>query len=452
MTGLLSLASAGCRSYAPEPPDLEAHHAAWLERSLAGAEVPAFAETLRRAPALPAESDPAGRFTATDAEVVALVFNADLRLARARAGVTRATRDHAGRWSDPVLSVIPERLLSGGPHPWSVAASIGLTLPVSGRLAIERRRADAAHLATLLAIVELEWQVRMDVRRAWIAWSAAAIARHETREFLDRFEEITRLVARMEDVGELAPMLGRPFRIELARRRNALLMLESAVEERALALRRVLGLAPSAPLAAVPEVAVTVMTPGAADAAERIRTHNPRLRTLLAAHAAAERTLELAIRGQYPDLVIGPGYSRDDGADHVMLGLSLPIPIFNRNRQQIAEALAGRAEAAVLAETTYEALLHDYALAGIRLASVDAQHTRLIEAILPMVERQYVDARRSAELGEVDTLLLLDTLSRHLDAKLDLVDLEARRSREVIRMLELLGPPEVDQVEGVDHD
>lgn len=452
MTALLPLASAGCRSYAPEPPDLEAHHAAWLERSPTSGEVLAFAETLRRAPAPPAASDPAGRLTASDAEVVALVFNADLRAARARAGVTRATRDHAGRWSDPVLSVIPERLLSGGPHPWSVAASIGLTLPVSGRLAIERRRADAAHLATLLAVVELEWQIRMDVRRAWIAWSAAAIALHETRDFLDRFEEITRLVARMEDVGELAPMLGRPFRIEHARRRNALLALEAVVEERALALRRVLGLAPSAPLAAVPEVAFTVVTPGALDAAARIRAHHPRLRTLLAAHSAAERTLELAVRGQYPDLVIGPGYSRDDGADHVMLGLSLPIPIFHRNRQQIAEALAARAEAAVLVETTYEALLHDHALAGIRLASVDAQRARVIETILPLVERQSMDARRSAELGEVDTLLLLDTLSRSLDARLDLVDLEARRSHEAIRMAELLGPPEIDAVEGADHE
>jgi hypothetical protein len=62
------------------------------------------------------------------------------------------------------------------------------------------------------------------------------------------------------------------------------------------------------------------------------------------------------------------------------------------------------------------------------------------QSIIPLVDQQYADARRVAELGEVDTLLLLDTLRRQYEAKIELISLMSRRSLAAVRIAELLGP------------
>jgi hypothetical protein len=81
----------GCQSYAPKPPDLATYHAAWLERSPASAKVSAYAEQFARPTAAADESRSGDELSLAQAEMVALVFNPELRLARSRAGVTRAT-------------------------------------------------------------------------------------------------------------------------------------------------------------------------------------------------------------------------------------------------------------------------------------------------------------------------------------------------------------------------
>ncbi len=433
----------GCQSYAPKPPDLRAHHEAWIERHPSSDEVKRFADTLRKAGAAVATEPEDGQLTVDQAEIVALLFNADLRLARSRAGVAKASAEYAGLWDDPVLGVGLERMLSGGSHPWLAMTSVGFTLPISGRLEIEKQLAATAHHAALHAVYESEWQVRMDVHRAWIAWSAAMLKREVAAYFLEGLEGIVEIVTRMEQVGELARIQGRLFHIEHAQRRNQLREIELSIAERELALRQLLGLAPSAEIHLTAQISIeSPSIEGEPSAA--IRDRNPGLQTLLAEHQSSERALELAVRRQYPDLTIGPGHNYEDGTHRILLGFSLPLPILNRNRQQIAEVAAEREQAITIVETAYESLMLEYAMAEARLDATDEQHDRILMTIIPMVDQQYEEARRIAALGEVDTLLLLDTLRRQYESQIELIKLEATRATTIVRMRELLGPPEDD--------
>jgi outer membrane protein, heavy metal efflux system len=446
----IALHGVGCQSYAPKPADLGAHHAAWAKRE-PGEHVAALAAALRNGRVTMPASGPVDQLSLPEAELVALVFNPELRLARARAGVTLATLDHAGLWDDPVLSIVPERVLSGGPSMWNVLASVGLTLPLSGRLEVEKRRAGAQHHASLHAIVEQEWQVRADIRRIWVEWSAARLQREAAADFLERLDAVVRVVTRMQDVGELAPMHARVFLIEQVQRRNEARALDAALRGRAIALRQVMGLPPHASFEARPQIVLELAVTVDEDHAEVVRTRHPRIRTLLAEYDTAERALELAVRRQYPDVELGPGYSRDDGTNRVLLGVSLPIPVFNRNRQAIAEATAARDRALAEVETAYERLLTDLAVARVEFEAATEQVASMIDEVVPLVDRQYADARRVAELGEVDTLLLMDTLQRQYEARLKLIELEATRSLAGLRVIELLGPSEADGLPVCDH-
>ena len=70
------------------------------------------------------------------------------------------------------------------------------------------------------------------------------------------------------------------------------------------------------------------------------------IRRALAQYAAAEGDLQLEVAKQYPDIQIAPGYTFEERNNFFTLGLSITLPIFNRNQGPIAEAEAKRREAA----------------------------------------------------------------------------------------------------------
>lgn len=66
------------------------------------------------------------------------------------------------------------------------------------------------------------------------------------------------------------------------------------------------------------------------------------IRAALARYGAAEAKLRLEIARQYPDVVLSPGYSYDQGDKIWSLGLSTLLSLLNRNEGNIAEAEAQR--------------------------------------------------------------------------------------------------------------
>ena len=82
--------AAACQRYAPSPLDLQAHHARLLSREPARPDVVEFALRIGTASTGRTAYDPADGLSIPEAEVVALFFNPQLRLARERAKVPRA--------------------------------------------------------------------------------------------------------------------------------------------------------------------------------------------------------------------------------------------------------------------------------------------------------------------------------------------------------------------------
>src|SRR5690606_25335526 len=143
---------------------------------------------------------------------------------------------------------------------------------------------------------------------------------------------------------------------------------------------------------------------------------------------------------QYPDIVVGPGAGVEDGEERLLLGLALPIPIWNRNQRGVAIATAERALAAAAVETELERLSGRLARAQLQRDLAHAQRTALETDIIPLVEEQDAEARRIAELGQVDTLLLLENLTRLHETKSALIDARLAEARAALRLIELIGP------------
>ncbi|MDX2131286.1 MAG: TolC family protein [Planctomycetota bacterium] len=440
------LVAAGCRTYEPRPLDLDGARAAWLARSPSDNSVREFAASLARRPDDPT-FHPADGLTLGEGEVVALVFNADLRRARLEAGVIRATADHAGLWHDPVLGVDLERVVAngGGANPWVVAGTLGLTVPISGRLDAEKARAGAELAAELEEVAALEWATRAALRELWVEWSAASVRREVGARYVTALREVAGLAEAQESAGSLTRLEARAFRVELAAREADQIALDARARELEIQLRAMMGLAPGAAADLVPTVAFA-FSGGEDDDGLRtaLERSSPELASVRARYEAAEASLRTEVRKQYPDLVLGPGYGRDQGDDRVLLGLQVPVPLWNRNRQGVAEAEARRESARTRFETTYEHLASRLAVALVRHAAGRAQREWVESAVVPLADEQEADARRVAALGRVDTLLLLASLQAQHAARVRLIDARAAEAIGAIRVAELIGPPPVE--------
>ncbi|HYE02443.1 MAG TPA: TolC family protein [Phycisphaerales bacterium] len=437
----------GCRSYEPRPLDLPATRAAWLTRSPSDESVRQFAERLAQAegrgeePGGEAVFDLSDGLTLAEAEPVALLFNRELRLARLEADVARVSADHAGRWDDPVAGVDVERIVSGVPDPWVVAGTLGLTIPISGRLAAEKDRAGADHEAELRRLAAREWATRAALRERWIDWSAQAHRARLAHELVARLGGIAELARRQERAGVMSRVEAQVFGVELAGSEAELITARARLAELELQLRDILGLAPEAPVQLIESVAFTPRLTDPTSTREAMESGNPELAAARAEYEAAERALGLEVRKQYPDLTIGPGYGTDEGDERVLLGLQFPIPLWNRNRQSVAEATARREVARGRFESTYEHVASRLAIARARHEAGRAMRQAVEDRVAPLADEQDADVRRIAELGGVEALLLLQAVRSQSEAKLRLVDARAAEAIGAILLEELIGPP-----------
>ena len=163
----------GCQSYKPAPLDIAGFETSFDSRLINSEPVSDFTRRLHDAGEnVPAHFDPADGITYAEGEVLALFYNPDLRIARLEAGVSLATRENAGLWDDPVFGFDGAEIISPS-SPFEYGLMFNLTIPISGRLEVEKERANAAYEAQLRAVADAEWRTRAKLRRQWSIWTAA---------------------------------------------------------------------------------------------------------------------------------------------------------------------------------------------------------------------------------------------------------------------------------------
>lgn len=438
-------AAGGCTSYRSRPIDLAAYDARWAGVLGDHESLDRFAQQIGGPDAqAPASAD---GLTLAEARVVALVGNPALRRARLEAGVAVASAEFAGRWADPVLELGLMRNVDTGSDPWIVGGALGFTVPISGSLGAERDLADReANHAQLQAAVA-EWELLGQLDQHWIAWSATRQKASALAGYLDELDALVQTADRLAQAGEAAPTEARLLRIERVRRGIELSGLESAAAQQELTLLALMGLRPDVNV---------VLRPGLPDdravdpshlaaAVGRIETYYPPLLAELAAYDAAELALKREIRKQYPDLTIGPAYEEDEGQSRIGVGMSIPLPLINRNQRGIAEADTRRELARAEVERVYQQAVTALVSTSHRLESANARRDATVNALAPLVEEQVRELRELIELGEVDVLLLKDALLAVADARLAVIEARAEAAAASAALHRLVEPTQFEE-------
>ena len=435
---LAPLLLAACQRYTPAPLDLAGHRALMERRDATSADVAAYARELGSAASSADNYDPNDGLTLSEAEAVALFFNPQLRLARLRANVPRVGAAEAGRWEDPELQVDGERIVESVDEPWVLGAALSFTIPLSGRLGVEREQAWSQATVEKLRALVAERRVLAELRAEWIDWSAANERARLTGEVIGELNGLVDRADRLRQAGELDPVDARLLRLEAAKQTSRLQGYQASARTAELRLKARLGLAPSAAVKLIPSLAVPAVALPDEEDTDRLLAEQPRVRVARAEYEVAEKTLKLELKKQYPDLNLGGGFGTDEGTDRVLFGASLPLPIFNANRRAIAEAAANRDATRAAAEAEYEQLVGDVAVARAIVESADARLTYVQGELAPLADQQVQDVLRLGKVGDFNTLVLLEALTTAHEAKLEVMDARVAAGLSQVRLGTLL--------------
>lgn len=346
LLAVVALFGWGCAHFEPKPLDVAKTTGDFDERRLDALELRAFLETNLG----PVAAWPLPQWTFEQLALTALYYQPKLDVARAQLASARAAEITAGARPNPTVGVTPEYNFNAasGVSPWIATVQFGVPVETAGKRGHRIERAKQLSEASRFDLISAAWEVRSTVRAAWLELCDGV---QQTNLFVRQVESQQRVLAALElklNLGAATASDIAPVRVALARTRKDLADARGQIDEAQARLAAALAV----PLHSLPPPAMLAtdmsLRPALQNGEARRRALTARADMLaaLAGYAAVETALKLEIAKQYPDVHLGTGYQFDQGENKWALGLSVEIPVLNRNQGPIAEAEANRTEAA----------------------------------------------------------------------------------------------------------
>ncbi|WP_431262204.1 TolC family protein [Roseateles chitinivorans] len=182
--------------------------------------------------------------------------------------------------------------------------------------------------------------------------------------------------------------------------------------------------------------------PGEAEVARRL-ADAPALRRARLEVERAQAAYELERARRIPDVTVTLGAKRaqEIGRNQAVIGLSMPLPLFDRNQGAQREALKRRQAAEQLAEAESLRLRAEVLSAADELAARTDEVDALQRTVLPGAREAYTAATRGFELGKFGFLDVLDAQRTWLQARMQWLDALARAHRANADLERRLGAP-----------
>lgn len=387
--------------------------------------------------------DPRDGLDETETAMLAVADNPQLRVLRDDAGIGHAEAFAAGLLPDPQLSFSQDFVTGGSGGPGATSPfGLGIAYDVGSLLTRSTREAAA------------RWnEKQVDLNLLWAEWQTVA----EARLLFARVQSLGQTVARLRREAVVMTHLEPPIRTALAAghlaypqaaaglnaaadvRRQATAA-QVALDQSRHALRLLLGLNANAPLRLTGAARLIAPSPAEvrsvlADLPDR----RPDLLALKAGYRSQDAKLRETILAQFPAINVGFNRARDNAGVYTSgFAISLSLPLFNRNRGQIAVARATRrrlrddyAARLLLARSDIDRLQRQLQLDLAALPATAAHARRLNRA---------VDAAQASwQAGELDLPTYLSLRSGALSAQLDAIALRENAAETGVALQALLG-------------
>lgn len=418
-----------CRSFVP---------LAFALTALASASVLAQPLGANTAPVLVAQASPSSPLTLAAAVQSALQNHPDLSAARREIDATEGARTQAATYLNPSLSVEVEDLRRDTRTTtvmWSQPFELG-----GKRVA----RIAAAERATELVRAQLDAKQSELQANVTAAFFTSLIAQERVRlaqASLDLARTGTQTAGKRVISGKVSPVEETRAKVAEANVRLELIQAQGELQNSLQELRALM--AQPSTIAALDGNALALPALLPQEALEQRIADAPALRLARLEVRRLGALAEVESAKRVPDITVNAGIKRaqDQGRNQAVIGISIPLPVFDTNRGAIVEALRRQDKAEDEARAIELRLRADVAVARERQSTASAEVAAVQSEILPGAQSAFDAASKGFELGKFDYLEALDAQRSLLQARAQYLRSLAEVHRAATDLDRLLGAP-----------
>lgn len=358
--------------------------------------------------------DPTGTITLRDAVALALVNNPKLKAFSLDIRAAEARKLQAGLLPNPEIDLEVEEF--GGTGGLAGFDSSQTSIQIGQLIELSDKRSKRTNLAAIEKdLAELDFKskrldVMNDVARAFIDVLTAQEQLSLSKELVDLSEKAYSIVAERVRAGQDSPIEETKAKIAFS---NTRIEFERAGKELVSARYQLAAIWGSSN-PAFEKVSGGFYEMSPAPSLEELAgliSQNPDMARWPAEKERSRAALELEKTKAASDIKLGGGVQYfDDGDDSAfILGLSIPMPLFDRNQGNIQEAmymLAKSEQQRKAVETNLRAALAE---ASTKLSSSFNEITIIKNDVLPLAGSAFDSARQGYREGKFEYLMVLDS-------------------------------------------
>ncbi|MGH9943112.1 MAG: TolC family protein [Pyrinomonadaceae bacterium] len=407
-------------------------------------------------------SDPVQGASSTDLVRRALSSNGELVAARLDIERARARLRQAGLRPNPTVDFeqTTGRLTgSGGESETSVGVSLPLELGGQRRRRVELARAEVE--AAEAEIADRERRLSGEVL-ALYAEALGALRELETTEGLNRLDLQTTVVvqARVSE-GESAPIELNLLRVEVDRLRSRRALVEGRLRSALIRLKSITGVPAEEPLRLRESLAAPALPapPGSLEAAIEIALRTrPDLRLARLTEEVAQAGFRLARAQSSPDVTAFSRYTVSRGSfddtpvgvlrdkDKLLtFGVSVGVPVFNKNQGAKAEAAVAVTQARTRREFLEAVVRSEVASAYARYEASRAALFTFEQGVIERSNENIKTIRAAYELGAFSITELIAEQRRFVDSQREYTEALSERYRAVADLQSAVGTPVIKE-------
>lgn len=380
----------------------------------------------------PVHLDVAKGLTPDELAIVAVFTNPQLRAVRDRRRLARAQAIQAGLLPDPVASY-GERRPTGGMDQGTVTAytaGIGFDLTSLLTHALRKEAAHRQAQAVDLDVAWQEWQVAQAARMAIYRLLALKAQVPLARQQMEAARRTLDAAGPAETSGAMSGAQEAWVRTAFTRARQTFLRTREAEVRARQNLNQILGFPPGShpPLRHGATLPAWRRIPDEQTLVRGLENRRLDLLAFKKGYESQDAQLRIAIRSQFPDIGIAFTHGRDTG-DTVTTGygVSVSLPVFDRNQGRIAYARAGRRQMYHAFQARLFEARAQVAQLVTRLDGIQRQ-LRTAEALLGSLQAVSRGYEAALPAGAVDLLQAQKAQQAYLDQAWTVARLSVERA------------------------
>jgi cobalt-zinc-cadmium efflux system outer membrane protein len=406
-----------------------------------------------------AYADPVQGVSSVDVVRRALASNLELAAVRLEVERARARVRQAGLRPNPTVDVEHTTgSLTGSPGERATSVGLAIPLDVAGQRGRRITLAEAELAAVEADVADRERRLRAEVLAAYADALAALRELETTERFVELDTATARIVAARVTEGEAAPLEQRLLDVEIARLRSRRAIVEGRLMTAIIRLKTMAGFDPGEPLKFREDLSAPAFAapPAALDeAVERALRTRPDLRFARLNERVAEAGLDLARaqgrpevtafgrfsveRSVFDDTPVGPISDRDKT---LSFGVSIGLPVFNRNQGAVAEGESTVLQARRRREFAEAAVRADVTAAFTRYQAAKRALAIYEQDILARSNANVRNLNEAYRLGAYSITEVLVEQRRLVDAQREFTETLAEAYRALADLEAAIGQPD----------